>query len=340
MKNIGIIGCGYWGPNLVRNFVELPGCTVSHLCDLDRDRLETISRRFLVEEATEDYRQILDASEIDGVVIATPAATHYQIAKEALQAGKHTLVEKPLAMTSAQCKELIELADQQGVVLMVGHTFLYNEAVRWLKNYLDSGQMGDILYIYSQRLNLGKVRQDVSALWNFAPHDISIILYLLGTHPNQVNAKGLTYLQEGIPDIVFMTLDFENGTSAHIHISWLDPNKVRKMTVVGSDKMVVYDDVSAHKIQIFDKGVDKINKKLSEFKGFGEFQLMLRSGDLHVPALKIKEPLSLEAAHFIECIEIGQRPLSDGWSGYWVVKIMEAADVSISQNGAPVAISC
>jgi predicted dehydrogenase len=339
MINVGIIGCGYWGPNLVRNFVELSGCTVSHLCDLDRDRLETISRRFLVEEATENYRHVLDVSEIDGVVISTPAATHYQIAKEALQAGKHTMVEKPLAMTSGQCKELIELADRQGVVLMAGHTFLYNGAVRWLKDYLDSGQLGDILYIYSQRLNLGKVRQDVSALWNFAPHDISIILYLLGTHPLQVNARGLTYLQDGIPDIVFMTLDFEKGASAHIHISWLDPNKVRKMTVVGSEKMIVYDDVSANKIQIFDKGVDRVDKKLSEFEGFGEFQLMLRSGDLHVPALKLREPLSLEAAHFVECIKTGQRPLSDGWSGYWVVKIMEAADESISQNGAPVAIS-
>jgi predicted dehydrogenase len=339
MTNVGVIGCGYWGPNLVRNFVELPGCTVSHLCDLDKERLATISRRFLVEETTEDYRHVLDSGEIDGVVISTPAATHYQLAKEALQAGKHTMVEKPLAMTSGQCKELIELADRQGVVLMAGHTFLYNGAVRWLKDYLDSGQLGDILYVYSQRLNLGKVRQDVSALWNFAPHDISIVLYLLGTNPVRVNAKGLTYLQERIPDIVFMTLDFESGASAHVHISWLDPNKVRKMTVVGSDKMVVYDDVSTNKIQIFDKGVDKVDKKLSEFEGFGEFQLMLRSGDLHVPALKLKEPLSVEAAHFVECIKTGGRPLSDGWSGYWVVKIMEAADESISQNGAPVAIS-
>jgi len=339
MINIGIVGCGYWGPNLVRNFVELSNCTVSQLCDLDSNRLKTVSRRFQIERVTDDYRHILETSDIDGVVIATPAATHYQIAREAIQAGKHILVEKPLAMTSAECKELVELAERQGVILMTGHTFLYNAAVRWLKDYLDSGHLGDIFYIYSQRLNLGRVRQDVSALWNFAPHDISIILYLLGTRPYQVNARGLTYLQEGIADIVFMTLDFENGASAHVHISWLDPNKVRKMTVVGSEKMVIYDDVSANKIQIFDKGVDRVGTKLSEFEGFGEFQLMLRSGDLHVPALKIKEPLSLEAAHFVECIETGSNPLSDGKDGYWVVKIMEAADASISKNGAPVAIS-
>jgi predicted dehydrogenase len=221
---------------------------------------------------------------------------------------------------------------------MVGHTFLYNGAVRWLKDYLASGQLGDILYIYAQRLNLGRVRQDVSALWNFAPHDISIILYLLGSRPQRVNAKGLTYLQDGIPDVVFMTLDFENGIGAHIHISWLDPNKVRRMTVVGSEKMVVYDDVESNKIQIFDKGVDKVNRKLREFDGFGEFQLMLRSGDLHIPALKLKEPLSQEAAHFIECIEKGQKPVSDGWDGYAVVKIMEAADQSICQDGVPVSV--
>jgi predicted dehydrogenase len=338
MTNIGIIGCGYWGPNLVRNFVELQNCEVSQICDLDESRLQNMARRFGISRTTTNYRQILDDQAIDGVVVATPAASHYELAKAALQAGKHVLIEKPLAARSAQAKELVELAGQQGLILMTGHTFLYNGAVRWLKEYVDSGELGDVLYIYSQRLNLGKVRQDVSALWNFAPHDISIILYLLNMRPIEVNAKGLTYLQDGIPDVVFLTMDFENGTSAHVHISWLDPNKVRTMTVVGSEKMVVYDDVSANKIQIFDKGVDKVSKNLREFEGFGEFQLMLRSGDLHIPALKLKEPLSLEAAEFIESIETGQKPIADGQNGYEVVKIMEMADQSIGRNGAPVTI--
>ena len=341
---VAVVGLGYWGPNLARNFASVSGAQLHTLCDLRTERLMQFSRQYPEARTTSDYGAVLNTPEIDAVVIATPVHTHYELAKAALQAGKHVMVEKPLSMTSAQCRELIALAENGDLTLMVGHVFIYNAAVRKVKEYIQSGELGQIYYIYSQRLNLGRVRQDVNALWNFAPHDLSILCYWLDAEPQRVVARGYSYIQPGIEDIVFMTLDFPSGVGANVHISWLDPRKVRRMTVVGSEKMVVYDDVNADaRIMVYDKGVTKkLNAltassansvSLGRYETFGEFQLLLRAGDVLIPKLDFVEPLKLECQHFIECIRTGQRPLTDGYDGLRVVEALEAAQRSMIQNG-------
>lgn len=339
MLVLSVIGSGYWGPNLIRNLAEMECVKLKSVCDLKKDRLEWILKSYPSTIVTTDCQEVLEDPEVNAIVIATPAATHYPLAKKALFKEKHVLVEKPLAMNTRECEELIDIAKQKGKILMVGHTFIYNSAVNMLKEYIDKGELGDLFYLYSQRLNLGRIRQDVNAMWNFAPHDISILLYLLDEMPEQVSAKGLTYIQKKIEDVVFLNLDFPSGVSAHIHISWLDPQKVRRMTVVGSQKMIIYDDISPDaKIQIYDKAVTKIPNVNSprDFETFGEFQLQLRSGDVHIPSLKFKEPLANECAHFVECIIEGKTPRTDGASGLRVVEILEAAQQSLDANGKPV----
>ena len=339
MINVSVIGSGYWGPNLIRNFAELDIAELKGVCDLREDRLDAISKRYPTITVTTNYKEVLADTGVDAVVLATPAETHYSLAKEALLNDKHVMVEKPLALKTSECKELIVLAAEKSKVLMVGHTFIYNNAVNFLKNCIDSGELGKVFYLYSQRLNLGRIRQDINAMWNFAPHDVSIILHLLNEKPISISAKGLTYIQKGIEDVVFMNLDFPNGISAHIHVSWLDPQKVRKITVVGDKKMIIYDDVSADaKIQIYDKGITKIPNSDSprDFDTFGEFQLLLRSGDVHIPSLKFREPIANECAHFVECIMEGRTPLSDGVAGLEVVRILEAAQRSLDTNGTTV----
>lgn len=336
--NVAIIGLGYWGPNLVRNFARLTDATLYAVCDMRAEALSSIGRQYPAAQLTTNYAQLLHDPKVDAVVVATPVANHYTLVKEALNAGKHVLVEKPLATTSSQCLELVELADRQNKVLMVGHVFLYNAAVRKLKSIIQSGELGQIYYIYSSRLNLGRVRQDVNALWNFAPHDISIVLHLLDMVPAQVNARGFSFIQPGIEDVVFVTLNFPNGTGVNIHLSWLDPRKMRLMTVVGSEKMVIYDDVSADaKIQIYDKGVTKqpADQSLGDFKSFGEFQLLLRAGDVLIPKVDFVEPLKLECQHFVDCINSGDQPISDGREGWRVVQVLEAAQRSIENEGRP-----
>jgi len=340
--NIGIIGCGYWGPNLVRNFHHLEDCVVVEICDSNIENLNKIKRLYPQVKMSRNYGEVLNNGGIDTVVIATPGGTHYQIARDSLDAGKHVFVEKPLALTVQQCRELIEIAGRKNRVLMVGHTFLYNAAVRKLKEYIDSGEIGDIRYVYSHRLNLGKIRNDLDALWNFAPHDVSILCYIFGTEPEYVRAKGYDYLQDGLADVVFMILDFPQKIGAHIHISWLDPAKVRKMTVVGTKKMIIYDDVSPDaKIQVFDKGVMKETSSSTEINtdDFAQFQFKTRSGDICIPRIDFKEPLHTECAHFLECIKTGKTPLTDGEHGLKVVKILEAASESIKNNGAVVKIN-
>lgn len=339
---IAQVGLGYWGPNLLRNMLTVPDAQVVAVADLDRNRLMEIAQNGRSIATTTDYREVLARPDVDAVVIATPAASHGQLAQEALSAGKHVLIEKPLAATVDEGNRLVELADRKGLVLMVGHTFLYNAAVRRLKQYLDDGELGDVFYIYSQRLNLGRVRHDVNALWNFAPHDVSILLYLLRQSPVEVTARGFAYLQQNVEDVVFMTLVFPGNISAHVHISWLDPHKVRQMTVVGSRKMAVYDDVSADaRIVLYDRGVDRVPTADSprDFKTFAEFQLRLRSGDVTIPSFKFPEPLRLECQHFIECIQEGKPPLTDGRHGLEVVKVLAAAQRSINDNGAVVRIA-
>jgi predicted dehydrogenase len=339
--NVAVIGMGYWGPNLARNIAALPGAHLHSICDVREETLGQAGQQYPNTRLATDYEQVLADSNIDAVVIATPAETHYALTKECLNAGKHVLVEKPLARTSLQCRELIEVANAQDRVLMVGHVFLYNAAVQKLKALIDSGELGEVYYISSSRLNLGRIRQDTNALWNFAPHDISIITHLLNATPKQVNAKGFSYIQDGIEDVVFMTLIFPSGVGAHVHISWLDPRKVRTMTVVGSEKMVIYDDVSVNaRIQIYDKGVTRkrIAPSLGDFDTFGEFQLLLRAGDLLIPKINFVEPLKVECQHFVDCIVEGRIPITDGQEGLRVVQVLEAAQRSREEQGCPATV--
>lgn len=334
MTNIAVVGLGHWGPNLARNFASLPEANLHTLCDLDEARLRRVGARYPKARQTTDFESVLQDDAVDAVALATPVHTHFKLAGAALRAGKHTLVEKPLASTSAEARQLVDLADAQGLILMVGHVFLYNAAVRKVKEYIDSGELGDIYYIYAQRLNLGIVRQDVNALWNFAPHDISIINYWLDAAPMSVSARGYSFLRSNIEDVVFLNMEYAGGQAASIHVSWLDPNKVRRMTVVGSKKMVVYDDVSPDaKIKLFDKGVDIIPANgLGRYNTFGEFQLLLRAGDLLIPKINFSEPLKDECRAFVDAIRTGRPPLADGRNGLEVVRVLETAQQSLKNS--------
>ena len=331
---VALVGLGYWGPNLARNLAAVTDGRLAAICDADADRLERVGRQYPDARPFTDYAALLSDPDIDAIVLATPVHTHFDMAHAALSAGKHVLVEKPLATTSAECENLIALAADLDRRLMVGHVFIYNAAVRKVKEYIDSGELGEVFYVYSQRLNLGQVRQDVNAMWNFAPHDISILCYWLGSEPLAVTARGYSYIQPGIEDVVFMTLDFPGGVGANVHISWLDPLKVRRMTVVGSDKMVVYDDVSADsKVTVYDRGVSKkqldpAKRSLGTYRTFGEFQLLLRAGDVLIPQLTFTEPLLAECQEFVDSIREGRSPLTDGRQGLAVVRALEAAQRS------------
>ncbi|MFQ5823059.1 MAG: Gfo/Idh/MocA family protein [bacterium] len=336
MIQLAQIGVGYWGKNLLRNFYSQPQACVKKICDLNKNVLEKLSFEYRDVTQTVQAEEIFEDHEIDAVVIATPADSHFSLAQKALESEKHIFVEKPLALTSVECQRLNNLALERNRILMVGHTFLYNAAVNKVKEYIIEELLGNIYYIYSQRLNLGRIRQEVNAMWNFAPHDISIILHWLDKLPHKVSARGYTYIQDEIPDVVFLHMEFENGVSAQIHVSWLDPGKMRKMTIVGSKKMIVYDDVEVNaKIQIYDKGITKknISASLGDFDSFGKFQLIHRAGDLLVPKIDFVEPLKVQCSHFLECILKGRKPITDGESGLIVVKILEAAQKSIENDG-------
>ncbi|MGH2353223.1 MAG: Gfo/Idh/MocA family protein, partial [Chloroflexota bacterium] len=350
----GVVGAGYWGPNLIRNLAELPGAPLVAVCDTQPERLAYVRARYPGVRLFDSLDQMLAEPDLNAVVIATPAETHARLAEQALEAGKHVFVEKPLATSSAAGGELAALAEARDLVLMVGHTFLHNDAVRWVKAKIDAGDLGDVLYLYSRRLNLGQVRQDINVVWNLAPHDVSIMLYLLAERPVRVACAGHCFLQPGVEDVAFLTLEFgssPNGgharRAAHIHVSWLDPNKVREVVVVGTRKMVVYDDVDAdHMIQVYDKGIDRIVAEAEEaddpfrrqVESYGEFKLLLRTGDLTVPKIRFTEPLRNELAHFVECVETGRQPLTDAVNGLEVVRVLEAADESLRAGGRPVEI--
>lgn len=324
---IAQVGVGYWGPNLARNFAATEGAQLVALCDRDARRLAQIGRQLPGTRLVAGYEDILADDAVDAIVIATPVATHFELAESALSSGKHVFVEKPLATSSVECQRLIELAESNDRRLMVGHVFVYNAAVRAIKGYIDRGELGEIYYVYSQRLNLGQVRHDVNALWNFAPHDLSILGDWFDADPTGITARGFSYVQPGIEDVVFMTLDYPGGIGANVHISWLDPLKVRRMTIVGSEKMLVYDDVSPDaKITIYDRGVSRREiDDATAIPSFGEFQLLLRAGDVLIPKLPFEEPLKLECQHFVDCIRTGSAPRSDGWAGLRVVRVLEAA---------------
>lgn len=326
---IGVIGCGYWGPNLIRNFVEIPASDVVIVADLNEERLSKIKASYPQISITKDYRDFFDLG-LDAVVIATPPATHYHLAKECLLQNLHVLVEKPMTVSSEQAEELIELAKSQDLVLMVGHTFEYNAAVHTLKQLVDSGELGQIYYVDAARLNLGLFQKDMNVLWDLAPHDISILLYILDRIPISVSAHGMPFVFEGIHDVVYMNLVFPDNILAHIHVSWLDPCKVRRITIVGSKKMVVYNDIlNVEKIKIYDKGVDRPPYTNT----FGEFQCSYRYGDILIPNVRFTEPLRQECQHFLECINNHCEPVSGGRDGLEVIKVLEAAQLSLSKNG-------
>lgn len=337
--NVALVGPGYWGPNLARNLAVTPGARLHTLCDLREERLREIGSAYPGVKLETELARVLEDPEVDAVVVATPVATHFDIARAALLADKHVLVEKPLATTSAEARALVELAAARRRTLMVGHVFLYNAAVRKVKAYIDSGELGDVYYVCSQRLNLGIVRQDVNALWNFAPHDVSILNYWFGSRPLGVSTRGFSYLQPNLEDVVFMTIDYPGGIGANVHISWLDPRKVRAMTVVGSKKMVVYDDMDTDApLMIYDKGITR--RSLSEQGaahaapgGFGDFRFLTRAGDVVIPRFDQSEPLRAECRHFVECIQSGATPLTGGDEALRVVEVLEAAQVSLARSG-------
>jgi predicted dehydrogenase len=324
---LGQFGCGYWGPNLLRNFSTVSGCQVRYVADPSPQRRAFIEASFPQVKAIASGESVLEDPAVNAVVIATPAETHFQLAKQALIAGKHVFVEKPLATKCSEVDELANLATSHGLVLMVGHTFIYNAAVRYVKRLIDNGDLGEIRYIYSQRLNLGRIRSDIDALWNFGPHDISIIQYWLGDQePVSVFRQGMAFIQDGIDDVVFLNLEYPSKVIANIHVSWLDPQKVRKMIVVGSRKMVVYDDVAESKIAVYDKGIDR-RAILGQHMDFDQprQQFDYRSGDILLPQVKFVEPLRLEAEHFRDCILNGTEPITGSRHARSVVSILERA---------------
>ncbi len=327
---LAVIGCGYWGPNLIRNFVAIPDCDLVGVADLRRERLEHIQRLYPGVHVTEDYHELF-AMGLDAVAVATPPASHFPITREALQHGLHALVEKPLTLSASHAQALVDLADECGLKLMVGHTFEYNPAVRKAKEIIDSGELGKIYYIDAVRVNLGLFQNDLNVIWDLAPHDISIARYLLGQDPLAVSASGGDFIFRDKHDVAYIALHFADGVMAHIQVSWLNPNKVRRTTIVGSKKMLVYDDVEPlEKIRIYDKGVERPPYTDT----FDDFQCSYRYGDIVTPYISRAEPLRTQCQHFIDCVLGRERqPQSDGRVGLRVVQILEAADRSLLNGG-------
>lgn len=332
---IGVVGAGYWGPRLVRNFCELSGSVVRAVSERRPDRRRQIEQFAPAIRTTSDYADLLDDPSIDAIVVATPIRTHYSLARQALLHGKHVFVEKPLTGSSIEAQELIEIAEDRHLCLMVGHTFEYNPAVEELRKLVLRGEVGKIHYVDAARLSLGLLQEDVNVLWDLAPHDISILRYVLGMEPVTVRAHGKAYIRPQIEDVAYMELLFPNDIMAHVHMSWLEPCKVRRVTIVGDRKMVVYNDVAAEeKIKIYDKGVSLPTPT----KTFTECQLSYRYGDVICPRVPWEEPLRLECSHFLESIRTGRLPRSDGWSGLQVVRILERATESLELGGVRVRI--
>ncbi len=336
MLSLAIIGLGRWGPNLLRNFVSMEGVVVEMVCDIDDKKLLRIKTRFPEIKQTTDPQEIIGNGKIDCVVIATPLSTHFQLALDALRAGRHVLVEKPLARSSSECEQLIAAAEQAGRILFVGHTFKYNAGIRAAKEYIDRGELGELYLIDANRTNLGPVRYDANALWDLAAHDISIFSYWVGENPQEVSARGGCYLNRGIEDVVYATLGYGGGVIAHVHASWLNPRKVREITVVGEKKMLVWNDMNlSEPIRIYDRGFVRDE---SYHDTFGDFRLSIREGEVVIPAIRLNEPLMAECEHFIECVRTGARPLTDGLDGLNVVRVLEAATQSMRSQSTAVTL--
>ena len=341
MLNAALIGLGYWGKNLARNLAADKDINLHTICDMNIDLTKQNAEKYAaVARVTDDYDAVIRDPSIDAIVIATPIATHFDLAKKALEAKKHVFVEKPLASSVLECDALIEISDRNKLVLMVGHVFEFNSAVIKVKELIDSGEIGEVLYINGQRLNLGRVQTNLNALWSLAPHDISITNLWLQAEPNAVSARGFSYLTNGVEDVVFVTLEYPGNISVSLTLSWLDPRKSRLMTVVGTDKMVVYDDVSLDgKISIHDKGIENLSKFLKEPESFSEFHHKIRNGDVLFPNLNFIEPLAVECAHFAECILNNRTPRTDGRNGRNVVKVLEAAQKSLKNQGERITLA-
>jgi predicted dehydrogenase len=331
---IAVVGLGYWGPNLVRNLHELPEAEVACVCDLREDALVAIGRRYPAIERRTKFDDVLEDPAIDAVAIATPVSTHYSLAAGALEAGKHVFVEKPLAASSDEALALVEFAECAGLVLMPGHTFLYSPPVNLIRELIAGGELGQIYFVSTSRVNLGLHQPDVSVVWDLGPHDFSILRYWLEETPVRVSAVSRGFVIPKTPDVAFINLEFGSGTVAHVELSWLAPSKLRRTAIVGSEKMVVYDDVSAEPVRVFDSGVD-----LRDPKSFGEFQLSYRTGEIISPRLEAIEPLSLELADFCNSILDGTTARSSAELGLEVVRIAEAVERSRSRGGAPVAMT-
>ncbi len=334
--SIGVAGYGYWGPNLVRNLGGIEGCHLKMACDISEQRLAHLRRLYPAVEASSEFDHMLNGADLDAVMIATPVRLHYQMAKASLEAGKHTFIEKPMAASSAECEELIALAEEKGLVLMVGHTFLFSGVIRKLKEIVDHGDIGDLRYICARRLNLGLFQKDINVTWDLAPHDISIILHVMNEEPVSVNCRGEAHVTPGVEDVTMLSLNFRKARSAIVHSSWLEPRKVREMTFVGSRRMIVYDDVAnLDKIRIFDARVERP----PHYDTFAEFHYSYHYGDMYVPYIQQEEPLKLECQHFVDCIRDRKTPLTSGRRGLMVVKILEAASKSLKNRGAEVPLA-
>src|SRR4051812_32074264 len=329
--NVGVIGCGYWGPNLLRNFAENESAQLRWICDLDEQRLASMSRRYPMAQTTTDYRVVVNDPAVDAAAVVTPVATHFAIAKELLRAGKHVLLEKPLAATTREAEELIEIAEQNQRTLMVDHTFIYTGAVRKMKEIVSNGELGDLLYFDSVRINLGLFQRDINVLWDLAPHDLSIMDYLIERQPHAISALGSSHIERGIENIAYLVMLFPDEFIAHFHFNWLAPVKIRRTMIAGSSKMILYDDIEpTEKVRVYDKGVTA-----SRASRETDYQTLVsyRTGDVWAPKLDSTEALRYVVAEFLDSIRDGRAPLTDGPAGLRVVRLLEAAQKSLKLGG-------
>jgi predicted dehydrogenase len=330
---LGTIGAGRWGSNWLRTLASLPATELRWCCDVSPASLDLVRRQFPQVNTTTRLEDLLDDPTLAGIVIASSAPTHFEIARRAVLAGKHVLVEKPMTLTTREAVQLTELASRHQRVLMVGHLLEYHPIVRHIKDMIDAGALGEVYYLYSERLNLGTIRADENAWWSLAPHDISVACRLLDGAPVSVQCRGQSIVRPPVADVVFATLEFPGGRLAHFHVSWLDPRKSRKLTVVGARQCVVFDDTAEHKCAVLDKGFDRAPGAAG-----APALITLRQGATQLPKVAAAEPLTLEAQHFIDCIRTGQRPISDGASGALVVAVLEYGQRSLERGGEVVAI--
>lgn len=333
---LAVVGLGHWGPNHIRNFNALPESRVDAVADRDEGRLRYVREMYPELRCERDYRAIMNDASIDAVVVATPTSTHYEIVRESILAGKHVLCEKPLCENSEQGEELLELARANGCLLMVGHVFLFNAGIAKLKELMDAGELGALRYLSASRTNLGPICGDVNAAYDLCSHDISIFNWLLGSEPEVVSATGASFVQPGVEDVVFVSMKYPGNVLASIHASWLDPKKVRQITVVGSRQMATWDDLQATSpIAIYDKGVDTVQ----DYGDFGEFlRLSMWERDVRLPRVRFDEPLKVQATDFLKCLQSGRVERSDGTFGLRVVKVLEAVASSMQQGGCPVRV--